>query len=208
MNVRIIRRALVGAAIAGSLTLTACGNDDMPSMSGMGSSASAPPSPTAAGSTSTEHNDADLMFVRGMIPHHQQAVEMSDMLLKKSGVSPETTALAQQIQAAQQPEIATMQGWLKTWGQPMDDDMDGMDQGGMDDGMAGVDEMKNFEVTDGTDAEELYLKMMTMHHQGAIKMAQKETSDGKNPDAVALAKTIIETQQGEINTMRQLLAKL
>ena len=207
MNARIIRRALVGAAIAGSLTLSACGNDDTPSMSGMGSSAPAAPSPTAAGSTSTEHNDADLMFVRGMIPHHQQAVEMSDMLLKKSGVSPETTALAKQIQAAQQPEIATMEGWLKTWGQPMDD-MEDMNHGDMDDGMASVDEMKNFEVTDGTDAEKVYLTMMTMHHQGAIKMAQKETSDGKNPDAVALAKVIIETQQGEINTMQQLLAKL
>ena len=208
MNVRIIHRALVGAAIAGSLTLSACGNDDMPSMSGMGSSASATPSPTAAGSTSTEHNDADLMFVRGMIPHHQQAVEMSALLLEKSGISPETAALAQQIQAAQQPEIATMEGWLKAWGQPMDDDMGGMNHGGMDDSMASADEMKNLEVTNGTDAEKLYLTMMTMHHEGAIKMAQKETSDGKSPDAVALAKTIIETQQGEINTMQQLLAKL
>jgi len=203
----MIRRALVGAAIAGSLTLSACGNDDMPSMSGMGSSASTTPSPTAAGSTSTEHNDADLMFVRGMIPHHQQAVEMSAIVLEKSGISPETAALAQQIQAAQQPEIATMEGWLKTWGQPMDDDMGGMNHGGMDDGMASMDEMKNFEVTDGTDAEKLFLTMMTRHHQGAIKMAQTETSDGKNPDAVALAKTIIETQQGEINTMQELLAK-
>jgi uncharacterized protein (DUF305 family) len=53
-----------------------------------------------------------------MIPHHQQAVEMSDMVLAKQGIDPRVTELAKQIKAAQGPEIDTMQGWLKQWGNP------------------------------------------------------------------------------------------
>ncbi len=148
------------------------------------------------------------MFVQMMMPHHQQAVAMSDTLLKKTGISTETTALAKEIKAAQQPEITTMQGWLKAWGQDMASGMGGMNHGGTDDGMATDAGMKTFDQADGAAAEKIYLEMMTKHHQGAITMAQAEIKDGKNADAVALANTIVTSQQQEITTMTKLLANL
>jgi uncharacterized protein (DUF305 family) len=58
------------------------------------------------------------MFAQHMIPHRQQAIEMSDMILAKQGIDPRVVELANQIKAAQGPEIEQMQGWLTQWGLP------------------------------------------------------------------------------------------
>ncbi len=76
------------------------------------SSTSAPSSTTA--------KTADEMFVTMMIPHHEQAIAMSDAILKKTGIDPKVTALAKQIKAAQSPEIQSMQAWLKAKGMSTD----------------------------------------------------------------------------------------
>ena len=211
---RAIKAALATLSVGLTLGLAACGNDDSGDaggMEGMDHSSSAPmsPAPSAGGSASTsaEFNDADVMFVQGMMPHHQQAVKMSDTLLSKDGVSAETTTLAQQIKAAQQPEIDTMTGWLTDWGESADGGMDEMDHD-MGGGMATDDELKQFDEAQGLEAERMYLKMMTKHHQGAIAVAKTEISDGKNPDAVTLASYIVSSQHAEIDTMKQILAKL
>ncbi len=65
-----------------------------------------------------DHNDADVSFAAGMVPHHQQAIEMSDIILAKQGIDQRVVDLANQIKAAQGPEIATMQQWLTGWGAP------------------------------------------------------------------------------------------
>jgi uncharacterized protein (DUF305 family) len=67
-----------------------------------------------------------VMFAQHMIPHHQQAIEMSDMILAKQDIDPRVVELANQIKAAQGPEIEQMQGWLKQWGQPTMPMMPGM----------------------------------------------------------------------------------
>lgn len=198
---------LTALAIAAALGLTGCGSNDTSGESPSSSSSSQMASPNPSESAAAQFNDADVMFVQMMIPHHQQAVALSDTVLKKSGISAETTALAADIKAAQQPEITTMEGWLKTWGQDMGD-MGGMNHGGPDDGMATDDELKNFDQVDGAAAEKMYLELMTRHHQGAITMAQAETSTGASPDAVALANGIATSQQEEITTMKELLANL
>ncbi len=58
------------------------------------------------------------MFAQQMIPHHQQAIEMSDIVLARKGIDPRVTDLATAIKAAQGPEIKQMQGWLGQWGNP------------------------------------------------------------------------------------------
>ena len=91
------------AVIAAALALAACSNDADHAGMPMGNS--------SAG----DFNQADVMFAQMMIPHHQQAIDMSDIILAKEGVHPEVTALAEQIKAAQQPEIDTMNRWLSAW---------------------------------------------------------------------------------------------
>ena len=211
----VVRTALTALALGLTLGLAGCGgNNDASGMGGMDHGSGSPQmSSTSASqgspssSTAAQFNDADVMFVQGMLPHHQQAVEMSDMLLKKSGVSADTTALAQQIKAAQGPEITTMQGWLKAWGKSADGGMGGMDHD-MGGGMATEAEMEKFDQAGGKTGGMMFLEMMTAHHQGAIAMAKMEVQNGKNPDTIAMAKNIAASQQAEIDTMKKLLADL
>lgn len=89
---------------------------------------------TGADAEATQFNDADVMYATGMIAHHQQAVEMSDIILAKADIGPEITTLAENIKAAQEPEIREMTDWLREWGQDPTADPGMMNHGGMDDG--------------------------------------------------------------------------
>jgi uncharacterized protein (DUF305 family) len=145
---------------------------------------------------SADFNDADVMFAQKMIPHHDQVGAMSDMILAKSSVKPDVQALANQIKAAQQPEIETMNAWLKKWGQDFSPDSGG--HHGSNDGMATTEEMYQLDQADGPTAQKLYLTMMIKHHQGAITMAKIEIDTGKNPAAIQMANNIVTTQRREI----------
>ena len=58
----------------------------------------------------------------------------------------------------------------------------------------------------GADASKLFLTQMIAHHEGAITMAQTEIKDGQYPAAVAMAHSIVTSQQQEIDTMKGILA--
>lgn len=237
----------VGAAtLAALVTVGACSNTST-TQEAPSSSVSAPSSASATGA----HNQADAMFTQHMIPHHQQAIEMSDMLLGKQGIDPRVLDLAKQIKAAQAPEIEQMQTWLTQWGMPtmpmmpgMDDmpghsgmpsasasatpsesgaptsmmpgmpgmsDMPGMPgMSGMPgmDGMMSEEDMAALQNAQGVEAAKLYLTQMVKHHQGAITMAQNEIKGGQYPDTVALARSIVTSQQQEIDTMNKILASM
>jgi uncharacterized protein (DUF305 family) len=216
------RAMLTGvAAVAGLVITASCSNSgDLGTEHSPGHTTA--PSATAAATTTTApsdaHNDADVMFAQHMIPHHQQAIEMSDILLAKQGIDPRVTDLANQIKAAQGPEMRQMQAWLKEWGNPpmspmpsgdMDmpghGDMPGM-TGGM--GMMSAEDMNALKNAQGVEASRLFLTQMIEHHQGAITMAQNEIRDGRFPPAVAMARNIVTSQQQEIDTMNGILASL
>ena len=148
-------------------------------------------------------NMADVMFVQMMIPHHEGAIEMSDLLLTKSGIDPEVIDLAEQIKAAQGPEIEQMEAWLDDWGVPRVDPMDGMDHGGMN-GMTDEDRQA-LEDASGPEAAELFLRQMIEHHEGAIDMAEDVLDDGEHSGVRELAESIIESQSAEIELMRSML---
>lgn len=152
---------------------------------------------------SEDFSRGDVMFAQMMIPHHEQAIEMSDVILDKEGVSPEVTKLAEEIKAAQGPEIEQMEEWLDAWGAPAT--MHG-DHGGMMDGMLTEREMDELEDADGVAGEELFLEGMIEHHEGAIDMAEQHQEDGENPEALELSASIIESQTAEIERMQELLA--
>ncbi len=190
-----IRTATTAATLALLLALVGCAPgtdpDDMPGMDHDDTSESA------------EFDSADIMFAQMMIPHHEQAVEMSDVLLAKDGVDEEVAALAERIKAAQQPEIDLMAQWLEEWGADMPNGA--MDHG---DGMMSEGDMDALAEAGGAEASVLFLEQMIEHHEGAILMAEGEVEAGENPDAVALAEKIIDDQTAEIEEMKQLLEGL
>lgn len=193
---------LSSGVLAIALVLAGCSTPPG-GMAGMDHSSTPAPSPDV----STVFNNADEMFVTGMIAHHQQAIEMADLVLNKEGVDARVTTLALEIKDAQGPEIDEMNLWLEDWGITMPGSgMEGMDHGSG--GMMSEDDMSALEAASGADASRLFLEQMIQHHQGAIDMAQQELDNGENPDALELAQAIIDAQTAEISTMHDLLATL
>src|SRR5699024_283157 len=107
MRKNTITKALATAATA-ALLVSGCSDGSDDSQSGQTASSS---------QASAQFNDADVTYAEGMIMHHQQAVEMSDIILDKSGVDPDVVEMAKQIKQAQGPEIKEMRTWLEDWGQ-------------------------------------------------------------------------------------------
>lgn len=159
---------------------------------------------TLAGcSTGPGHNTADVSFAQEMIPHHQQAVSMSEVAAKNGG--PAVRKLAAQIKSAQAPEIRLMTGWLNDWNAPS------MDHGtghGMDMGATGMlddADMADLSKAKGRAFDTLWLRGMIQHHEGAISMAEDEIASGEFPKAVAMARSIVKSQQAEIEHMQEML---
>ena len=200
--------AIGAAAMAALITLTACSSSDKSPQSTATAS-----STSAAAPAADAHNQADVTFAQQMIPHHQQAIQMSDTLLAKQGIDPRVIGLANQIKAAQGPEIQQMQGWLTQWGQPTSmpsmnmpgHDMPGMNSG---QGMMSEQDMAALRNAQGVAASKLFLTQMITHHEGAIAMAQTEISSGQYPAAVAMARSIVTSQQQEIDTMKGIIGTL
>jgi uncharacterized protein (DUF305 family) len=227
------RIAAIAALAAAALTVSACSGEGGDTQASQTSPAVTATSTPTAGAEA--HNAADVTFAQGMIPHHQQAIEMSDMLLGKQDIDPRVVSLANDIKAAQGPEIEQLQGWLSQWGvstpttTPGHDmptsnmpgmpghDMPGGDMPGMPGhdmpgmsghGMMSAEDMAALEAAQGTEASRLFLTQMIAHHEGAVTMAQQEVDGGQDPAAVALARSIIDTQQREITTMQGIVDSL
>jgi uncharacterized protein (DUF305 family) len=156
------------------------------------------------------HNQSDATFARDMIPHHEQAIVMSDIVLAKQGIDPRVTELAEQIKAAQGPEIATMSQWLTEWDAPPASSHEGHDMG-IDHAAMGMmtdAQLEQLRQAQGVEASKQFLSGMIAHHEGAVRMAQTEVDTGQAADAVHLAHEIIETQQREIDAMKEILGSL
>ena len=192
---------LAAAAVAAALALSGCtgGSSGMGGMD-MGGSSYMTDAPTA----SAAFNSADTTFAQMMIPHHEQAVAMSEGILAKDGIDQRVVDLATAIKAAQDPEITQLKTWLEAWG--ADGAMSGMTNGS--DGMMSDDDMMALQNASGAEADRLFLEQMTVHHEGAIAMAQTELDTGENTGALAMARAIVTTQTEEIRVMKDLLATL
>ncbi len=209
-----MRTILFPAAVALglTLTLTACGSDDTDAATATSSEVS-----------NREHNDADAEFASSMIQHHAQALAMVDTTMGRD-LDPEVAALAEDIRAAQAPEIETMADWLTTWGEDVPETVrdhsnaghggDGMDHGdsgdsadtGMDmPGMMSAEDMEALDEASDAEFQDMWLDMMVEHHEGAVEMAATEQAEGQYKPAVELARDIQASQTAEIEKMQELL---
>ena len=143
----------------------------------------------------SQFSKSDLKFAEEMIPHHEQAILMSDIALTNS-TSEEVLALARDIKAAQAPEVELMGSWqgVRT----------STHMGHTMDGMLSEAEIQNLRDAEGATFDRIFLEGMIKHHEGAIKMAQK-VLDSKNVEVAALAAAIIEAQEKEIAFMQELI---
>lgn len=190
---------LTATGLAATLILAACGSDadSRGSMSGMGGHGSSSSSTSSATSSSRA---ADVMFAQMMVPHHRQAIEMADLALANPSTSADVKALAEQVKAAQDPEIETMNGWLRRWGAPTTASMDHGTGG-----MMSEEDMASLGAARGPAFNRMWLQMMIEHHRGAVTMAQDVLSSTETPDVKRLAQSVVDGQNTEIATMRGLL---
>jgi uncharacterized protein (DUF305 family) len=197
---------IVALGIAAGLALSGCTinfgspDDDEDRRSGMMGD-SGPGDGMMGDADSAGFSPADIMFAQMMIPHHQQAVDMSELAIEKTADA-DVRALAEQIRDAQAPEIELMESWLDEAGVRMSMGQHDMGMGGM----LSEDEMTALENATGAEFDRLYLEGMIEHHEGAIQMAQL-ILDSENPEVKALGEAIVESQTAEIEQMKRMLGE-
>jgi uncharacterized protein (DUF305 family) len=143
----------------------------------------------------------EIMFAQGMIPHHQQAIDMSASALVRSS-NTKVKALASEIISEQRKEMKQMKYWLAAKKAPL--------KMGHDMGMGGMlseDQVAELKKLRGPKFDTAFLKAMIEHHQGALTMLSM-LSGSKNSEARALSKEIRAAQSGEISLMQKLLIEV
>ena len=211
-------RLVLAGALAGLLVFTgglAIGRLTAPSVA-------LPPSTTSA----------EAGFARDMQTHHQQAVEMA-MIIRSTTEDPDLLTLSYDIATSQAQQAGQMFGWLSVWGLPpaspepsmtwmtrpgLDGSTHGHDGGDGDGdlaahvpgepmpGLASTEQLAELRAADGEAADELFLTLMIAHHEGGVGMAEALLDRSDNGVATGLARGIVNSQQGEIDYMQQLLA--
>jgi uncharacterized protein (DUF305 family) len=171
-----------------------------------------------AGCASSEHSEmmeghstdasgdlagADIMFLQMMIPHHQQAIDISDLALTKSS-DPELLALAKDIRDGQGAEIVTMKAWLEKAGADLDPGHSmGHDMGGM----LSDSELAALKAATGKSFDLLWLKGMTGHHDGALHMATMIT-DARNAEIKSFGQAIVTLQSAQNKQMAAMIKRM
>lgn len=152
--------------------------------------------PNGCGDNSMLHNieiTDEKVFITEMIPHHQEAIDTSKIVLAQTQ-DPELKKFTQDVIDAQSKEVTQMKGWLKSWFNeeyitntnymPMMGDLSKFEDKALD---------------------KMYVEGMIRHHQGAIDMAQKVLTLNPRPEIKKMANDIISVQQTEVNTLQQWL---
>jgi uncharacterized protein (DUF305 family) len=162
----------------------------------------------AADVSRIRHTAADVRFMQGMIGHHAQALEMTELLRTRT-TSDEMRKLAQRIDVSQSDEITMMQDWLKSRGQPLPDPHAHHKTGAaLMPGMLTADEMSRLASATGSAFDRLFLEYMIKHHEGALAMVTDlfaTPGAGQESDIFAFASDVDADQRMEIDRMRAML---
>jgi uncharacterized protein (DUF305 family) len=193
-NNSIFKRVIAGIAVViMAMALAGCSKDGSMGMDHEGHSS------MASGDLSGD----DIMFLQMMIPHHQQAIEMSDLALTKSSDS-ELLALAKDIRDGQGAEIVKMKAWLAGADAGMDP---GHSMGDSMGGMLSESELAALKTATGKSFDLLWLKGMTGHHDGAIDMATM-IEDAKNAEIKSFGQAIVSAQSAQNKQMAAMIKRM
>ena len=147
---------------------------------------------------SSTYSEDELMFASMMIPHHSEAVTMSELALANT-TNPEILSLATAIRDAQGPEITQMQSWLDA-SNYSESHAHHMEMSGM----LTDEELAELSSANGSTFDRLFLQGMIAHHQGAIDMLSM-IKNSTNSEVKKLSADIFTSQSAEIEAMKALV---
>lgn len=142
----------------------------------------------------------DLQFIDSMMHHHEGAIQMAEMVLRKSERE-ELRKFAQKIIDDQKNENARMKAWREQWYAGKSSAMN-MELPGMKMSEMSPDATKSMEAMQGKDFDVHFLDMMIPHHEGAVKMSRELLTKGEHAELKSLAEQIIKAQEAEIRQMQ------
>ena len=157
----------------------------------------------------TRYTASDAQFMRGMIPHHKQALEMSRLAPDRTN-SPELLEIAGKIEAAQGDEIAFMEQWLTSRGESIDQSHAHTGHHTMK-GMATEAQMASLAAASGVEFDRQFLSLMIAHHEGAIDMVEalmEQPGSAYDPTLFEFTTDVSNDQSKEIELMHGLLLDL
>jgi uncharacterized protein (DUF305 family) len=205
-----MKRAVAALAVLAALAGGACGAGEDPVVEAPTGAESSGDSSGQSSAAATDLNEADITFLQGMVPHHEQAIEMAQMASSRAA-SQEVRDLAERIEGAQDPEITQMNALLQQAGVDTSGGSGGHDAHGGSrmvehEGMMSEDQMAALENAMGPDFDKLFLTSMIEHHEGAVSTSEAVLKAGSSPEVKELARAILEAQRTEISEMQALLS--
>jgi uncharacterized protein (DUF305 family) len=156
-----------------------------------------------------QHTEADVQFMQGMIGHHAQALEMTELLSTRTN-SDDMRKMALRIDQSQTDEIKMMQEWLQRRGAPLPDPHAHHHGGKLMPGMLTAEEMARLAAAKGVAFDRLFLELMIKHHEGALVMVKElfaSPGAGQESEIYAFASDVDSDQRMEIDRMSAMLAK-
>lgn len=195
-----VRIASIAGAAALLAAITAC------SSSGASTDMSPPPAaPNASTKAGESFNAQDVAFTQAMISHREQAADIAELLPSRTQ-NQTLRAMASKAEAAQGPEIQTMNTWLTQWGASPAPGGDRSTQSATGSEMVTPQQISDLSNAQGAAFERMWLEMMVRNNEGAVTVAKQEIASGSNAQAKAMAQSIIDSQTMEINQMNQMLS--
>ncbi|MFD5095721.1 DUF305 domain-containing protein [Amycolatopsis thailandensis] len=216
-----MRKCLTSALVVAAFVVSGCTGADEPAAPTQSAPVIVPGKPGEQAGTGTpgpvnrdQPNEADVEYMTMMIPHHQQAKVMTDLVPGKTA-NEQIRAIAGRISVAQDGEVTMMKTWLADRGKPVPGEGHAGhgDHGGGHDhalmpGMATEAQLADLRAASGVAFEKMFLDLMIAHHTGALTMAETQLGKGVEIKAQEMAQEVITGQSAEIERMKTMRAKL
>ena len=208
---RLHQRALAGALLLGMAT-AATAQAPIVQPGAPGESARELTAEEATDIAVTSHSPDDVMFMQDMIPHHNQAVQMAELVEDRTN-RPEVVDAAGRITLSQQDEMEFMDQWLSDRGEQVPDptDHEAMHTSHRMAGMATPEQLAELAAAEGTDFDRMFLQLMITHHEGAVTMVEElleQPGSAYDPMLFEFANDVTNDQTAEIERMHALLITL